>query len=642
MDEVSQLRRRIAELERTLADDEYRYSVELNPQVAWMAGADGRIEDFNQRWLDLTGLTREQALGHGWKKVVAPEDLDAMVEVWTHSIETGEPYDLEHRIRLRDGSLRWMRSRALARRNARGEIARWYGSTEDIHDRKEAELLLKNSEQMFGAAFKEAPIGMVLLSVDGTVLEVNQAYREMLGYGTEDLAGKDSAGITHPDDIELTKRFFEHLQSGGVTKSAIEKRYFHRDGRLIWARASATMRRDAEGRPMQVVAIVEDISERKHLETILRESEERLQLIFKQAPVGVCVLKGHDLVFELVNPHYQELIPGRNLLGRALLDAVPEVDAAVLGILRGPLETGEPIAGTEFLIPLDQNGDGEVEDCWFNFVCHPLRDRRGDVWGVVVIAIDVSSHVRARVELQRVNRELEEFAYVASHDLQEPLRMVNIYTQLLLRELKPFLTEKTTGFAGHVQAGVARMEQLLRDLLNFSKTIADESSEERCRVSADLHASACRAIETLQGQIEEAQAVVSLDPLPVVFADHAQMTQVFQNLISNALKYRNEEERPNIRISCRSTGKECVVVIADNGIGFSQNQAERIFGLFKRLHNKNKYPGTGLGLAICKRIVERYGGRIWAESDPGKGAMFFFSLKQAEIDETAGHTVSGG
>ncbi len=630
----------------------------------------------------------------------------------------------------------------------------------------EAELVLRSSEHSFNAAFAEAPIGMALLTCDGMLREVNRAFCEMLGYTEAELTGKTSAPITHPDDVELTKRFFEVLRSGESPRTAIEKRYFHREGHIIWAKASGQLRRDRQGRPMEVVAIVEDItarklaeaeserllhevdrerkrleavatqmplgliiadaegklvffnaeaervlghrvtagsnyldyvahveqtgvaadqypivrsllrgevirdgeipyrkddgtlttlqissapiyeepgkitgavvifgdiSARKQLERILKESEERLQLIFAQAPVGVCVLRGRELVYELVNPRYQAILPNRELLGRPLLEAVPEASEAILKILYRVLDTGEPFAANEFLLPLDQNRDGVVEDCWFNFVYHPLRDRQDKVTGVVAIALDVSSHVRARVELQRANRELEEVAYVASHDLQEPLRMVNIYTQLLMRELEPVLSETATGFALQVQSGVGRMETLLRDLLTFSRTISEEPREDQPSAVADLNASVRQAVEILQGRIEETGAMVSIEPLPAVFGDQGQLAQVFQNLLSNALKYRKRDGEPVIRIGARQDGVECVIEVGDNGIGFAQAQAERIFGLFKRLH-KDEYQGTGLGLAICKRIVERHGGRIWAESEPGKGSRFFVALKAATYE----------
>jgi PAS domain S-box-containing protein len=382
-DKIGQSHRGDADLENSLTEtsqahlgsDEYRYSFELSPQVSWTADADGSIIDFNQLWLDLTGLTRGEALGDGWNRVVHTEDLPAMAAAWKRSIGNGEPFDVEHRVLTRRGEYRWMRSRAVARRNATGGVARWYGSTEDIQERKEAELLLRNSERMFSAAFDEAPIGMVLLSCDGAILKINQAYREMLGYDSDDLTGKDTAGITHPDDVPLTQRFFTELQNGKFYKTSIEKRYFHRDGRIIWAKASGTMRRDAQGRPMQVVAIVEDITLQKRAETVLRESEERLRLIFAQAPVAVCVLRGRDLVYELVNPKYEIMVPHRRLVGLPLAEALPEISPELIAILRRVLETGEPFSATEFLIPLDRNRDGIAEDCWFNFVYHPERRR---------------------------------------------------------------------------------------------------------------------------------------------------------------------------------------------------------------------------------------------------------------------------
>ena len=364
------------------------------------------------------------------------------------------------------------------------------------------------------------------------------------------------------------------------------------------------------------------------MEQALRDSQERLQLIFEQAPVAVCVLRGRDMIYELANPNYQALLPGRELRGRPLLQVIPETDPEVLSILNRVLDSGEPFSANEFHTPLDRNSDGILEDYWLTFVYHPLRDADGSVSGILVVAVDVSSHVRARQELQRANRELEEFAYVSSHDLQEPLRMVNIYTQLLMRQLGPHLDEATTGYASQVQGGVKRMEQLLKDLLNFSRTIASGFDQVSAPSTADLAACAREAIDTLTNRIDEQHAMVITGPLPRVSGDAAQLTQVFQNLISNALKYRRPDHAPLIQIGSRKQSAEWVTTVFDNGIGFEQNQAERIFGLFKRLH-KDEYPGTGLGLAICKRIIERHGGRIWAESVPGEGSTFAFTLREA-------------
>jgi light-regulated signal transduction histidine kinase (bacteriophytochrome) len=220
-----------------------------------------------------------------------------------------------------------------------------------------------------------------------------------------------------------------------------------------------------------------------------------------------------------------------------------------------------------------------------------------------------------------MNRDLEEFAYVASHDLQEPLRMVNIYTQQILRKL-PDVDGDLSMFADYVRQGVAKMEALIRDLLTYSRAVRTDEVPEG---TADLNSSLSEALSVLKTHMEEAGAVVSASELPVVRGDTAQFTHVFQNLLSNALKYRKQGSRPEIRIAATVEGKHWTVSIHDNGIGFDQKYAERIFGLFKRLH-RDEYPGTGMGLTICKRIVERYGGRMWAEGEPGRGATFSFSL----------------
>jgi signal transduction histidine kinase len=242
---------------------------------------------------------------------------------------------------------------------------------------------------------------------------------------------------------------------------------------------------------------------------------------------------------------------------------------------------------------------------------------------------------RRNEDLIKANRELEEFAYVSSHDLQEPLRMVNIYTQLLVRR---FACENATAqkYAAFIQQGVSRMERLLRDLLTFSRTIhPDGLNIER----ADLSKSLSQAIFILNGRIEESTAVIQFDKLPTVTGDEMQLAQVFQNLLSNALKYRKANCIPEIVISAERHGEEWIVSVTDNGIGFEQQYAERIFGLFKRLH-KDDYPGTGLGLAICQRIVERCGGRIWAEGRPGEGSTFYFALPTEETRGASSHSPS--
>lgn len=229
-------------------------------------------------------------------------------------------------------------------------------------------------------------------------------------------------------------------------------------------------------------------------------------------------------------------------------------------------------------------------------------------------------------ELVRSNAELEQFAYVASHDLQEPLRIVSSYVQLIARRYKDKLDADANDFIGYAVDGANRMQILINDLLTYSRIGMHGKDFE----PTDCEAVLKRTLDSLQLMIKETGAIVKHDPLPTIIADDLQLGQLFQNLISNAIKFRNEQP-PYINISVEEKTTEWVFAVRDNGIGIDPKYSERIFIIFQRLHNKEKYSGTGIGLAICKKIVERHGGRIWIQSQLGKGATFFFTVPKIGV-----------
>jgi len=224
--------------------------------------------------------------------------------------------------------------------------------------------------------------------------------------------------------------------------------------------------------------------------------------------------------------------------------------------------------------------------------------------------------------LQRSNAELEQFAYVASHDLQEPLRMVASYAGLLKRRYAGKLDAEADEFIDYAMDGVTRMRALINDLLTYSRV----GREERPAESTDSRVALDRALANLEAAIADRQALVAIGNLPTVMASSLQLTQVFQNLIGNGLKFCRET-RPEIRVDAERRGAEWIFAVRDNGIGIDPQYKDRIFLIFQRLHKRDEYEGTGIGLAICKKIVERQGGRIWIESEPGKGATFRFTLR---------------
>jgi PAS domain S-box-containing protein len=268
-----------------------------------------------------------------------------------------------------------------------------------------------------------------------------------------------------------------------------------------------------------------------------------------------------------------------------------------------------------------------AQDTWFEVKAYPTRDGR---LSVQYRSINVRKRAEAALEvraqeLARSNAELERFAYVASHDLQEPLRMVASYTQLLGRRYKGKLDANADDFIGFAVDGANRMQALINDLLAFSRVTTQ--AKEPALISLELPLAA--AIANLQAAIDAAAATVLRDPMPSLRVDQHQFLQLFQNLIGNALKFRGAV--PSIvHVRARPEGADWVISVADNGIGISAEFFDRLFVLFQRLHTRTEYPGNGIGLAICKKIIERHGGRIWVESAPGRGTTFFFQLRGTE------------
>jgi light-regulated signal transduction histidine kinase (bacteriophytochrome) len=258
--------------------------------------------------------------------------------------------------------------------------------------------------------------------------------------------------------------------------------------------------------------------------------------------------------------------------------------------------------------------------------------------GTLGVARDITERKRAEqklkqtmAELARSNRELEQFAYVASHDLQEPLRMVASYVQLLARRYQGRLDADADEFIAYAVDGATRMQALINDLLAYSRV----GTRGRPFEPTDCEAILDQALANLQVAIEESGAVVTHDPLPTVMADGTQLVQLFQNLIGNAVKFRGEQP-PRIHISAQKTSEVSktsevwAFSVRDNGIGIDPEYHERIFMIFQRLHSREEYEGTGIGLAVCRKILERHGGRIWVESQPGKGSTFYFTIPMIE------------
>jgi light-regulated signal transduction histidine kinase (bacteriophytochrome) len=230
--------------------------------------------------------------------------------------------------------------------------------------------------------------------------------------------------------------------------------------------------------------------------------------------------------------------------------------------------------------------------------------------------------------LEASNKELEQFAYIASHDLKEPLRMISMYTQMIQRRLKGQLEGETIEFMGYVTDGVKRMQQMLEDLLNYSRLGKTQDF-----VKVDLNDTLFMVEQNLRLTIREHQAVVTYDTLPTIYAVNSEITQLFQNLVANSIKFYHKDRKPEIKVTVKKIDQDSfTLLIKDNGIGIPEDSKHRIFNLFERLHNRSEYQGTGIGLATCRKVMDNLGGEIWVESIEGIGSDFFLKFPNAVLE----------
>jgi PAS domain S-box-containing protein len=454
------------------------------------------------------------------------------------------------------------------------------------------------------------------LTLPSGEVQPNDAFCEMLGYTRDELTDRATwAQLTHPDDVEASQRQIDALISGESMSARWEKRYVRKDGGIVWADVSSSLRRDDAAQPLYFMTTIVDITERKLAEERLGALSVRHEAILQAVPEIIAEVDTNK-VYTWLNQAGLDFF-GDDVIGRAASDYF--LGAKVAPLFRGSIEA-------VYLESWQRRRDGARR--LLGWWCRSLTDGDGAPAGALSTARDITEQRAAEDELvertealSRSNSELEKFAYVASHDLQEPLRMIASYTQLLQTRYQGRLDPDADEFIGYAVDGAKRMQALINDLLAYSRVGAKKVPFS----PSDLGIVLDDVLQVLELSITEAGATVTRDPLPVVNCDPTQIGQVFQNLISNAIKFRRSEPLA-IHISARQADGEWTFSVADNGMGIEEQYLDRIFVLFQRLESRVDFPGTGIGLAVTKRIVEGHGGRIWVESQSGLGSTFHFAL----------------
>ena len=512
-------------------------------------------------------------------------------------------------------------------RDAAGDIFGVSAVILEITARKRAEESLRVSEAYYRAVFEQSPLGIAVLSRDGSIIRANRAWQAM--WGIPEAAPEYSVFR----DQELRRRgvtpFFDKALSGEAVQIP-EFRYRSETGpfagRDFWVRAAVYPVPAGSGDVSELVLVHQDVSEQRRAEQNLAESRERLALAVSAGGVGAWDwdMRNDDIQWTEHVYEIHGVAPGTPIGGMKEFtrfvhpDDLERVSATISGSID---EKTDYVTEFRVIRP-----DGEIR--WVSARGRVLYDESGTPERLLGAVTDVTERKRAEEvllvqahELAVSNADLQQFAYVTSHDLQEPLRTITSYAQLLERRYKGRFDTDADEFLAYITAAAGRMSMLISDLLTYSRIFNTERTPLR---EVDLSASLNWAFQNLESVIRLSGAVITWELLPMVRGDQVQLVQLFQNLIGNAIKYRSAQT-PLIHIGVRRTDGELTVSVRDNGIGIDPQYHDRIFGLFKRLHS-TEIPGTGIGLAICRKIVERHGGRIWVESAPGSGATFSFTL----------------
>ncbi|KKN41659.1 hypothetical protein LCGC14_0721050 [marine sediment metagenome] len=494
----------------------------------------------------------------------------------------------------------------------------------DITEWKKLEENLRMNEELFRDFFENAAIGFHIFSPDRMIVGMNKYELDLLGYTREEIVDKKTYyDLIIPEQINQFEKHWDEILNIGFVNN-LEYTLIHKDGHFINVLLNASAKFDRNGNLINTRGSIIDITVRGQAEQALRESKHNLGERVKE----LTCLYGLSKLFEKPDISIDEIFKGTLVLIPPAWQ-FPEVTCARINFDIKEFQTSnfketkwklfsrvilsEKVMEIEVYYLEDKPFLKEEEHLIYE-IAQRLR--------VIIERKETEQELINTLEnTKKLNRELQEFVYVASHDLQEPLRMVISFTQLIAKKLEDKLDDDTKEFINYAVDGATRMKNLINDLLSYSRVTTRGETFKKVNIKKVLE----EVILNLQIKIKETGAKITYGEFPSLLADRTQILQLFQNLISNAIKFRSKEN-PLIHISVKRANQELIFSVEDNGIGIEKRFFDKIFIIFQRLHTRNEYPGTGIGLAICKKIIERLDGRIWVVSEVGKGTIFKFVI----------------
>jgi PAS domain S-box-containing protein len=576
----------------------------------------------------ITGFTDEERALLGGKELTHPEDVQMMRQVMNEVLANpGIIVPCKFRTRHKDGHYIWMEGTFINRLSdpdVRGIISNLRDVTERINSHEQLQKTIRELTD-YKYSLDESSI-VAITDQKGIIKHANENFCRISKFSREELIGKDHRIINSGfHSKEFIKDLWVTIANGKIWRGDIKNKA--KDGATYWVETTIVPFLNDQGKPFQYVAIRSDITQRKQMEenlqSSLREITDYKYALDESSIVAITDQKGiilhaNDNFCKISKYSRDELIGQDHRIVNSGYHPKEFIRNLWLTIANGKIWKGDI-----------KNKAKDGTTYWVETTIVPFLNEKGKPYQYVAIRSDITQRKETEeqlannmIELERSNKDLEQFAYIASHDLQEPLRMVGSYMQLIEKRYKGKLDSNADEFIEFAIDGATRMKQLIADLLNYSRLNRESTLRE-----VNLNDLVNQVLHNLSSVIKEKDALVYIEKLPVINADETQMIQLFQNLLSNALKFTESDIKPEVKISCERLDHHWLFAVADNGIGIEQQYAERIFVVFKQLHTKAKYNGTGIGLAIAKKIVERHGGRIWFNSVHGNGSVFYFTIK---------------
>jgi PAS domain S-box-containing protein len=614
-------------LAEALRESEERYRMLLDGiqnYAIFMMDTQGRVLNWNAGAERIKGYTSDEIIGQNFSCFFPPQDIKRGRPAEVLRVTAAIGRHEEQGMRMRKDGSRFLASVTLtALRDRAGNLR---GFSEFSHDLSES----KESSAKYRGLLEAAPDAMVVVNQAGEIVLLNVQAENQFGYSRDELVGQQVKSV-------IPQGFAERLIADGTRSAAealaqqigtgIELNGRRRDGTEFPIEIMLSPLESAEG--VLVTAAIRDITTRRAAEVRLAQMESRYRGLLEAAPDAMVVVNpSGEIVLLNVQAENQFGYHRDELVGQKVMNIIPQGFAERL-IADGTRSAAEALAqqiGTGIELSGRRKDGSEFP---IEIMLSPLESTDGVLVTAAIRNITERKKseeclVKTVRELKRSNDELQQFAYVASHDLQEPLRMVASYTQLLSGRYKGSLDSDADEFIAFAVDGCDRMQGLIKDLLAYSR--AGTNGKALQRVSSENALK--EALANLRTTIDQSNAVLTHDVLPAIRTDETQLTQVFQNLVGNAIKYHGTEV-PRVHVSAtKNSGDEWIFSVRDNGLGIDPQYFEKIFVLFQRLHGRDEFEGTGIGLAICKKVLEQLGGRIWVESQPEKGSIFYFALPE--------------